>query len=752
MCEPVRLLLLGIALFCAYEQVFADQADPIRTESDVIAAGRAAVARYEDRHLVSLGFLDVTKAPYNADAAGKIDATVAIQRAINDARDAQLVCLLPPGRYLVSDTIQGVIGVVNWDDWPYEGHADPWVAEASFHYPCLLMGAPGTSRSTIVLQNSAPGFGDPDSPKPVLYFWARSMQSFGSRDPDTPQPNINFNQKILHLNIDLGRGNPGAIGVDHRGAEGATVEDVRIDAGGAFAGIRHAPGSGGAMHGITVSGGRYGLYLPGTQPSPLVSDVTLRGQSEAAIYYRSRGPLTLVGAEIEGTGIHVEGLSGPWDGALSVIDSFFRIQDGSGAVVSDRSVVLDNVWFENVAVIAQVAGHPPVRGNTEGWTHVGRYVAGAKVSFPKPLGVEPRHDAVWVDRKELSEPLLDKTESRQGPPIDPAGRHRFPSFPDWQAEGTVNVREAPYRVQGDGVNDDTRALQAAIDQHDVVFLPKGKYLLSSPLRLRANTALLGASNLLSVLAPLPGAESFNDPNAPQPLVETVDDQDAKTMLAMVKLELPSINPCVYALRWRAGRRSLVRNIYPIRTAWHPHATAHGIPMVRIEGAGGGRWYTQTLLGWWSQGPDYRHLLVEGTREPLRFYHLQPQHARSEAMVEFSDAQNVDIFSMKAEGDYPAVWMRHCRNVRLFGYGGNLSPRPGWPILRIDDSQDLCLANICPQLPSGTHYGALGASYHPATWFVLIDTTLKLPGTQQFAWYQLGTPSPMDGPPNVKQDD
>ncbi len=198
---------------------FADQTDPIRKESEVRETGRAAIARYADKHLASLGFLDVTLPPYNADPSGKIDSTASIQQAINDARDAQLVCLLPPGRYLVSDTIQGVIGVVNWDDWPYEGHADPWVAEASFHYPCVLMGGQGKQRSTIVLRDSSPGFQDPDDPRPVIYFWARSMQSFEPRDPNQPQPNINFNQKILHVDVELGRGNPGAIGIDHRGAE-----------------------------------------------------------------------------------------------------------------------------------------------------------------------------------------------------------------------------------------------------------------------------------------------------------------------------------------------------------------------------------------------------------------------------------------------------------------------------------------------------------------------------------------------------
>ncbi len=635
----LKLFLVFLAMSGDHDQLFGGQADAIRAESEVVSTGKAAIARYEDRQLTSLGFLDVTKEPYNADSSGKRDATAAIQQAINDARDAQLVCVLPAGRYLVSDTIQGVIGVINWDDWPYDGHADPWVAEASFHYPCVLMGVCGATRSTIVLKDNAPGFDDPQHPKPVLYFWARSMQSFGGRDPNQPQSNINFNQKILHLDIELGRGNPGAIGVDHRGAEGATVEDVSVDATGAFAGIRHAPGSGGAMHGITVLGGRYGLYLPGTQPSPLVSDVRLRGQTDAAIYYRSRGPLTVVGAEIEGAGIRVDGRSSPWDGALSVVDSVFRIRGGDAAVISNRSVVLDNVWFEDAPVIARVAEHPPVTGTVDGWTHIDQYAAGGVVSFPGRFAIGRRQDAVWVDRRRMDKPILHKSERLPGPPSDLASRHRLPPLPFWRLEGTINVREAPYHAKGDGETDDTGALQAAIDAHHRVFLPKGKYLL--------------------------------------------------------------------------------------------------FPMIRIEGSGGGRWYTQTLLGWWSQGPDYRHLLIKGTRQPLRFYHLQPQHARSEAMVELNDAHNVDIFSMKTEGDYTVVWMRQCRNVRLFGYGGNGSPRPGWPILRVDDTVDLRLANIDPQLPMRSHYGALGTNFDPATWFIVVDGSRKILGTQQFALYQLG---------------
>ena len=98
MCQHVKLLLLGLALVCGLRPVLAGQGDAIRVESAVIATGRAAVARYEDRHLASLGFLDVTKAPYQADPSGKTDATAAIQQAINDARDGNSsACCRPDG-------------------------------------------------------------------------------------------------------------------------------------------------------------------------------------------------------------------------------------------------------------------------------------------------------------------------------------------------------------------------------------------------------------------------------------------------------------------------------------------------------------------------------------------------------------------------------------------------------------------------------------------------------------------------------
>lgn len=709
---------------------------PIRTVSEVKAHARQVIKQYSDPKLISYGILDVTKPPYATDNTGRKDVTHVLQRALIDARDAQLLCYLPAGKYLVSDTLEGIVGVVQWDEWPYGGHADPWVAEASFYYPCVLMGSRGTDRTVIVLADKAAGFDDPSNPKPVIHFWARSMQSFGPRDPNMPQPNINFNQKIMSLDIDLGRQNPGAIGIDHRGAEGATIEDIRVNATGAFAGLRNAPGSGGAMHHIEVHGGRHGLYLSGSQPSPLVSDVRLFGQTETSVFCQTRGPLTIVGADIDGAGIRGVLANAAWNGAISIIDSVVRVRSQGLAVDTKRSLVMDNVWVQGCKHIATIHDNPPLEGKVKDWTHVKQYVAPGVQNYPTHLGGHTGTDSVWINQKSKKMPITIVGRLQQPPAKEILARHALEDLPNWDGPDVVNVKEPPFKAKGNGKDDDTAAIQLAIDNHERIFLPKGQYRISKPLKLRANTKLFGLTNLLTTVTSIDDAAAFSNVDNPMPLVETVDSADTSTSLQMMTLQVPVRNPCVYALHWRAGGESVVRNIYPIRGIWHPHAIAMSHPLVVISDSGGGRWYTQTLLGWWSQGPDYRHLLVDGTRQALRFYHLQPQHARSDAMIELRDARNVDVYSMKAEGDVTILWLNKCENVRLFGYGGNASPSPARSIIHLNDCRDILLANIDPQMWGVGKWGALGIHYKPQAWNILKDNSFKLSGMQQFALYQL----------------
>ena len=710
----------------------AGAAQPLRTRSEVEARGREVVRAYSDPRLAALGILDASKPPYSADPSGRRDSTRAIEQALEDARDARLAAFLPAGRYRVSGTVTCTQGVVRRDAWPF-GDADPIVENESFYFPCVLTGPREGARAVIQLAPGASGFADPKTPKPVLHFWARSetrdRQTRSSFDPAQPQPNISFNQMVLDVDFDLGR-NAGAVAIDHQAAQGSAIEDVAIDATGAFAGIQKLPGSGGGVHGIRVIGGRYGIYargnlqLKGSQPSPVVSGARLTGQTEAAVLYNGRGPLTLVGAEIEGAGIVVEG--NPkigFDGPLNVIDSVIRTQ-GAPAVASTHPVYLNNVYVSGCAAAVRIGGKDALEGSPRAWMRIREWAGGGTVMVEGKPGAVSR-----IVRENAA------------PPPDLAARHAWPRpFPAWR-DG-VNVKSAPYNAAGDGKTDDTAALERAIAEHPTVFLPKGVYRVSRPLKLKAGTRLIGAGNVLSVITPAPDAPAFLDVLNPAPVIDTADDPEAVTTLAFLEILVPTTLPPAYALRWRAGRRSIVRDVNFERGFWDPDSPGSFTPFIRIEGSGGGRWYNVQQCHWWSQGWFYRHLLVDGTTEPLAIYMFNPEHARSEAMVEIRNAANVDVYSMKAEGNYPAVWMHGSRNVRVFGYGGNGSAWPGWPLFRIEDCHDFLLANVAPNLRPYTpgRWTGLGIGLGPEGWFLVKDAAIAVPSQTPLTLYKRGEPS------------
>ena len=69
-----------------------------------------------------------------------------------------------------------------------------------------------------------------------------------------------------------------------------------------------------------------------------------------------------------------------------------------------------------------------------------------------------------------------------------ADRHGWgKQFPSWEGPAAANVKAPPYNARGDSFADDTAAIQRAIDEREIVFLPKGYYRIARPLRLRSRT-------------------------------------------------------------------------------------------------------------------------------------------------------------------------------------------------------------------------------------------------------------------------
>src|SRR6185436_11169985 len=122
----------------------------------------------------------------------------------------------PAGTYLVSDSLQrdqiyqtsGCSEQLN-----YSGY--------SINKSPMLVGEPGAQRPLIKLANASAGFNDPENPKAVVYF-----HNVRSGYPDWDGYAVcGFGFVFRGIDINLGTGNAGAVGLMLPSAQYSTIED-----------------------------------------------------------------------------------------------------------------------------------------------------------------------------------------------------------------------------------------------------------------------------------------------------------------------------------------------------------------------------------------------------------------------------------------------------------------------------------------------------------------------------------------------
>ena len=69
------------------------------------------------------------------------------------------------------------------------------------------------------------------------------------------------------------------------------------------------------------------------------------------------------------------------------------------------------------------------------------------------------------------------------------------------------------------------------------------------------------------------------------------------------------------------------------------------------------------------GSAPRHILVNDTAGPVRFYHFNPEHSVANANSEFRGSHNISVFGTKSEGHSATLWVRDCTNVFHSGHAG-----------------------------------------------------------------------------------
>jgi hypothetical protein len=325
----------------------------------------------------------------------------------------------------------------------------------------------------------------------------------------------------------------------------------------------------------------------------------------------NHGELTMVDSEIEFSGV-----------ALAQAE---RV-----VVRSDRGVYLDNVYVRGATkVIVDPEQKTELAGNPQGWLHVRQY---AVASSPRVNQGHTYCYPVYVNGRQVER--LCEVVPDVAPAAGLQAQHLWPSqFPSFESPGAANVKEAPYRAKGDGRTDDTAAIQRAVDQNEIVFLPKGCYLLTRPLELKPQTKLIGVGQTISLLVPAETG-AFANAERPAPLVRTADAAESTTVLAFLGLYTPAKVAGAQSLHWRSGGRSVFRGV-----EIKGRSSVLPAPVI-ISGCGGGNWYN------FRDGSA--RLLVDHARGPLRFYQFSVQQVTSE----LRGARNVSFFGTKYEGNQP----------------------------------------------------------------------------------------------------
>ena len=220
--------------------------------------------------LAELGVISVTDAPFRADPTGREDSTKSIQAALDEGYRTNVTVFFPRGTYRVTDTLNCS------QTW-----SGPWSPPFRTGTHVLVGETPreaGGERPSLLLPPDTPGFTDRSAGKIVLFFWHQNPNSASTQT----QPMNNINQILQGVDIRIGKGNYGAIGIRHRGAQGSAIEDVTIWAEDASVGIVGAAGGGGAHTNVRVVGGRFGLDLRLAQPAPTVVGASLVNQTCSA--------------------------------------------------------------------------------------------------------------------------------------------------------------------------------------------------------------------------------------------------------------------------------------------------------------------------------------------------------------------------------------------------------------------------------------------------------------------------------------
>lgn len=614
-----------------------------------------------------------------APADGKVDASAALQQAIdraaNDGEGG--VVFLPSGRYRITRSILIPLAV-------------------------RVYGV-GATRPVFVLAPRTAGF--QDDVAHMIIFTGSDQYNVGQvpmpvpgaiphdRPPVRDANSSTFYSALSNVDFEIGHGNPAATAVRMHTAQHSNLSHIDFHLGSALAGIYQV---GNIAYNLRFHGGRYGILSEKTSPAWQFTllDSSFDGQRDAAIREHEAG-LTLVNTTIRDTpvGIEIDRGYGDW---LWGKDVRFENVSRAALVVSNEDNVYTQVGFDNAS-----ARNVPtfVRFRDSGRTLAGAGAAYRVSEFTYGLTLDRLGEPGRFDTRYRTAPA---TATRTAPALRP-----LPPTNEWS-----NVRR--YGARGDGVSDDTAAIQKAIDSSRVVYLPLGFYVVNDTIRLRPDSVLVGLHPGLTQLLLPNDSPAYQGVGTPKALLESARGGDA--IVSGIGLATGEVNQRAVALLWRAGERSLVDDVRiqgghgtrlydgsrndPYRKDARFDTTAHWdrqYPSIWVTDNGGG-----TFSGIWSpSGYAQAGFYVTNTKTPGRVYELSAEHhVRAEIVLD--NVENWEFLAPQTEeevrdgADAVSLEIRNSRKLLFANYHAyrvtrSIKPMPAAAL--ITNSSDIRFRNV-----------------------------------------------------------
>lgn len=560
--------------------------------------------------------LDDPRAVYVEPSADGND-TAALQNALDRVQETtgQGIVFLAPGRYRLTETL--------------------------FIWPGIRLIGYGGERPVLVLPAQTPGFGDATHEKVMIFFAGRRPRSEGDSVPDA-NPGT-FYSALANVDIEVGAGNSGAVGVRARYAQHCFLAHMDFRLGPALAGIHEG---GNVVEDVHFFGGTHAVWT--SKPSPgwqfTLIDCSFADQREAAIFEHEAG-LTLVRPRFRHVPVAVEVEAG-WPDQLWMKDAWLEDVTDTGIVFGMEKNPRTEINAEDV-ICRNVPCFASLRESGKRFTATAAIYSVKRFSHGLTFGGTGGKPETLTQCEMMPLAAI--------PDLPASDIAALPSGETW-----VNLRTLG--AKGDGHTDDTDVLQKAIADHRTIYLPSGFYLVHDTIALRPDTVLIGLHPGATQIILPDGTPGFQGVGGPKALLET--PRGGSNIVTGIGLYTSGNNRRAVAALWRAGSQSMMNDVrflgghgtpLPDGSRENPYNSNHTAdpnpnrhwdseyPSLWVTGGGGG-----TFLDIWTPSTfASAGMLVSGTETEGRAYQISSEHhVRTELAVR--DAAHWRFYALQTE--------------------------------------------------------------------------------------------------------